>query len=467
MPPSGLHDELASALKRLLGSGQGPMTLLVAVSGGKDSMLLLSLLLDLAAEPHAALPQFTLEVATIDHRLRPFDAERELLAGYCRGRLPLHIHTLPDGLPERARAAGTSLEEQARNERYEALTELARRRGAQFVILAHHANDQAETLLLNLLRGAGPAGLAGMPEVKQGLFLRPLLHITRTRIDQWVLQHQIPYVDDPTNSEEGFRRNRLRHNVVPAMEAIEPSAVTLMARAAENVRKSASEIALVGRLWLDQCLIHSDPQEIDLVRLLACPVPSWPLREAITRLSGAPPSAATLERCLDLIETTPTGRVPLGAGRWAIRDGQRLLLAPHLPAPPAHSDPVTIIAPGQYHLGDWTISVEEVDHSLFHQRLAATIEAGPLEIMLPKAALPLTLRYASVGERMTPWGMEGTALLMDLLAHKKIPAGQRSSWPLLCSTSQEPLWLVGVRRSALFPASPGSPALLLRASREP
>ena len=158
-----------------------------------------------------------------------------------------------------ARRARESLEDVARRVRHAALDAMARAAGASAVMLAHHQDDQAETLLLQLLRGAGPRGLAAMAPVEQadGLaWLRPLLGVPRGAIDDYVVREHVAYVDDDSNARRVHRRNALRLDVVPALRALAPGYPATLARAATHQAEAA--MLLHDLAALDAAPFHAD-----------------------------------------------------------------------------------------------------------------------------------------------------------------------------------------------------------------
>ncbi|HEX7329240.1 MAG TPA: tRNA lysidine(34) synthetase TilS [Casimicrobiaceae bacterium] len=255
---SGLRACVASALRR---AGLEGARIAVALSGGRDS----SALLDAAAELRGEL-RFDLVAFHVHHGL---SAHADAWADLCRANcaalgVPLDIRRL-----DLARKSPAGIEAAARNGRYEALAELARTHAIDAVLLAHHADDQAETVLLQLLRGSGPRGLAAMPvstadrggvsTADRGVrWLRPLLEVPREAIDACVEARALRYVDDDSNADARHRRNALRGSVVPALRAIAPGYPRTLVRAA---RLQADAAALLDDLAAidarDACDGHS------------------------------------------------------------------------------------------------------------------------------------------------------------------------------------------------------------------
>ena len=278
----------------------------------------------------AEVSGWNLEVICVDHGLRPFDQERHVVASACKATgTPLHLEALPEGLAMRAKEAGRSLEEQGRLERYEVLRRCAASRQARVVFLAHHADDQAETLLLNLLRGTGPTGLAGMPWTRDGLFARPLLNVRRTQLRDYAAEHHVTYVEDPTNEQTDFRRNRIRAEVLPLLQAIEPAAVVLLGRTARLAQQDEAVRQVLVAQWRPQVVAEETPTPCFYVAALKnCPVASWLVRSELARFTGYAPSEVSLERFMSLLEASEVKRVPLGRRYWALREGPIIRIRP-------------------------------------------------------------------------------------------------------------------------------------------
>lgn len=234
---------------------EGPCHVGVAVSGGLDSTALLHCVVALARR-HPALRVHALHV---NHGLQDdADAWQRRVAEQChrwsRPQAPLSFHAARlQGRPGR----GESVEAWARQHRYEALARLARQQGCDIVLLAQHLDDQAETVLLQALRGAGPAGLAGMAacRLREGiLWVRPWLAQPRSAIEAYARRHRLGFVDDPSNASTRFARNRLRHEVLPALRESFPDAVTALAAVARRAAEAAEVLAAMAAHDAGHCL---------------------------------------------------------------------------------------------------------------------------------------------------------------------------------------------------------------------
>lgn len=205
-------------------------TILCAVSGGRDSMALLHVLLELGKHDG-----FAVAAAHYNHRLRESAARDESLVREHCASLGLPFFTGCGDVRECAKTHGTSIENAARIMRYEFLQNTARECGADYIATAHHRQDNAETLLLHLLRGSGLNGLGGIAPVR-GNIIRPLLAADRADIESYIETLNIPYVEDETNQDTVYTRNRVRLELLPLLEEIAPGSVRRMADTASRLR---------------------------------------------------------------------------------------------------------------------------------------------------------------------------------------------------------------------------------------
>ncbi len=204
---------------------------LCAVSGGADSMCLLHLLRAVAEDWG-----FTLQAAHFNHRLRGEDSlqDEEFVRTQCEAwGIPLLCERAD--VAAEAGKAGRGVEETARRLRYEFLERAAKQCGAGRIATAHTANDNAETMLFHLVRGAGLQGLTGIPP-KRGIVVRPLLACTRDEVEEYCAKNSVPHVEDATNQDQTFTRNYLRHTVLPALKQVNPRTVEHLADAAQHLR---------------------------------------------------------------------------------------------------------------------------------------------------------------------------------------------------------------------------------------
>ena len=200
--------------------------LLVGLSGGADSVCLLTVLHELGYKIGAAHCNFHL-------RGSESDRDETFVRNLC-GQMGIPLHVAQFQTADYAKEHGLSIEMAARELRYRWFTQLAQDTGAEGVCIAHHSDDQVETILLNMLRGTGLKGLLGMQR-KNGIFLRPLLGVSRNEILQYLDAIGQDYVTDSTNLEDDVQRNKLRLDVIPLLEKVTPAAKQNILRMADNL----------------------------------------------------------------------------------------------------------------------------------------------------------------------------------------------------------------------------------------
>ena len=242
--------DLAPARRFLEGMSGGakPTPVLCAVSGGMDSMCLLHLLTTWGRERN-----MTVTAAHFNHQLRGKESDRDeaFVRSWCEARNIPFVCGRGD-VRAYAEEMGQTLEEAARTLRYRFLEEQKQALGCTFVLTAHHADDNAETMLLNLLRGTGLRGLAGIPETR-GDIARPFLSVTRESLAAYAKENQVEYVEDSTNALDDVSRNLLRHKVLPVLRELNPKAVENMSRTAQQLRRDEEALGRMAEALLRRC----------------------------------------------------------------------------------------------------------------------------------------------------------------------------------------------------------------------
>ncbi|MFP5501441.1 MAG: tRNA lysidine(34) synthetase TilS, partial [Candidatus Sericytochromatia bacterium] len=410
--------------------------ILVGLSGGPDSVVLLHCLLRLG---------YAVGAAHLDHGWRPESAaEATEVASWCAAwGVPCALGR------QEAEPGGTgSLEADARQARYAFLASVARARGYSAIAVGHHQGDQAETMLFRLARGTGVSGLAGM-RPRRALpdgspLVRPLLGVSRARIEAARSAWELPALADPSNLDLDRPRNRLRHVVLPALEAVNPAATRHLADLAERVaeeealrEESTRRLAnLVSRM------VAPGLGEVDRQSLLALPPADRRrlLRHLVGRLGSGAWDAAALDAALGLAEAG--GEADL-AGGWRVAVEGRHLVVRGPWAPPA---PAALAGAGEQPTTPWGWRV----------RLSVGATAAPASSVLvrfDRGALPADLVWRTAEpdtDRFRPWGHQAEKTLRHFLARSHIPRHRHESLLVLASGT-EVVWVVGVRRGGLAP----------------
>lgn len=425
----------------LAGLALGPSRAAVAVSGGPDSLALLHLLTE-------AGPALGLELAVlhVDHGISPESSGVAARVAAVAAQLDVPYFA------ERLTLDAGISETQARTARWAALERLRRQAGADWIVTAHHLDDQAETVAMRALRGSGPAGLAGMA-LRDGHIIRPLLPFRRQELARYLRSVGLAAWDDPANREPRHDRSWIRNTLLPQLESRWPAVVTDLARAgADAGRWRQAWDAVLDQLPGLDLQLESDAISVAGGVLGDYDSPlGWAVARALARRAGAVISSGSAERMLRLARSGVSGRwVPLGNGWRASNAFGRLRIERPAAAPAAV---VLRDDAGRLSWGAWEF------------RLAR--EAAPAR--QPRRALTawfppdvLSVRGPVAGERMRPLGGTGHRPLVRLLQAERVPQGRRDAWPVVVRAG-EVVWMPGVCRSGAALPAPGEESLRIDA----
>lgn len=397
--------------------------ILVALSGGADSVALLLLLNEAREEGFLSL-----SAAHMDHGIRPESSDD---AEYCRilcQKLRIPYFQIRVDIPAAAQSCGKGLETVARKIRYEWLRKIRFETASDYIALAHHLDDQAETILMHLLRGAGPEGVCGMKKVSDDLW-RPLLDFRKSELMNYLHSKGISWREDATNQIADTPRNVLRLNVIPELEKSYPQAVRAIARYGES---AAIEDELFSRLtasFLDKNLKN----EV-CGKLLQLPNHCEPaiLRRAIRKICGTTLSNERLNAIVSLCQKA-RGKEDISVDLFAERGRCGIYF---LPKQPSIIPPENLSLCGTTHLKN--ICVIKADTCA-----PQPIQDNPMKQVLLRSALEgAVLRTRMEGDRIRPLGC-GEKLLSDYFIDKKIDRPLRDYTPLL-ARGKNILWVVGM-----------------------
>jgi tRNA(Ile)-lysidine synthase len=410
---------------------------LVAVSGGADSLALLDLLVA-SADQH----RLDLIAAHVDHGIGPASGEvaQRVRAAAERYRVRFEIERLFLG-PE-------ATETVAREHRYAALRRIARRSGARLIVTAHHADDQAETVLMRALRGSGPGGLAGM-QPRAGL-LRPLLPFRRDELAQYLHQQGVEAWADPANSDPRHLRSWLRSEVMPTLEARLPDLVANLGRTASQAgRNVAAWDALLGALPDLELVLG--PSGVSVAAHALARYDSAlaeALAAALARRAGCIAGPARAARLVQLAAAGRSGALaPLGDG-WVGEMAFGRLAVRQLPSDAPPGAPIPADA-ADVQWGRWRFRVARADAPERQARIGMTA-------WFP--AEPLSVRASRPGDRIRPLGGPGRRLLVRCFQEARVPRLSRSHWPVLVA-GESVVWVPGVCRAEALVPPAGSEAL--------
>jgi len=434
--------------------------IVVGISGGVDSMVLLHAMQEKGFAPIAA---------HFNHKLRDeSDQESEMVQTYC----------LDSGLPFRsgigdvrqfAGEGGYSIEEAARILRYKFLFEVAVTEMAGAVAVAHHADDQVETILMNLLRGAGTKGLSGMQVVsvpnawhESIPLVRPLLEVSKKELIDYQLEHRLPVIEDLSNRDEIYFRNKIRHTLVPQLEKLTPGFHRRLLQTAQILSAEDQALEYFCNIAWETCRHSQGASYIQLAReeLLNYPIAVQRriIRKALKNLrpNYLELSFLQVEAALDFVRT-PTRKSANWVAKVNLSQSPKLVVLStwetdvvknQFPQLKDHNH-IQIPDHGEISLGNgWFLIISPLDYSPA-QFDRTEIPGEDFLVWMDQSAIKgnAVLRPRQEGDMIKPLGMGGSSVkVSDMMINEKVPAPYREDWPLI-SAKDMILWVPGGRLS--------------------
>ena len=474
-----------TSVARVLEEGDvGGSTVILGVSGGVDSMCMMHLLAQ-----EAPARGLHLHVVHVHHGIRGADADAD--AAFVEGAardlgLPVTVRRVD--IPRLAKEAGASLEEAARQWRYAILAQEAQRLAARWVAVAHNADDQVETVLMHILRGTGLAGLRGMrpltwypllrlplvppderPQQEDLWLLRPLLYARRKDIAAWAEAHGIAYRFDLSNLDTTYFRNRLRHEILPLLEQVNPQVrqalfITAELAAADFELEQPLARAAWAAIFRGEDKGGADTRSPTWVRFDLAGWRALPLalrrailRDAIMYLNREIRDVgfAQVEAARAFLENRdmPAGSEWHFTAGLVVRREYTTFIVGEKGAQawdvPQITDEIPIAGPGQVDLGNgWGATVDVIPIEEVGQAWRRNPDPYTAYFDADTVAWPLRFRLRQEGDRIEPLGMAGKhPLVSEVMINRKVPRWARERWPLLVDARDRVLWIVGVRQA--------------------
>lgn len=417
-------------------------TVVLAVSGGPDSMVLLHVMERLKEEFNLQL-----QVVHVDHMFRGEQSKQEALMveQYTRS-LGLPVQVFHEDVPAAIKAAKASKQAVARTVRYRCLEQVAQEVGAHRIATGHHADDQAETVLLHMLRGSGLTGLQGILPVRQDKYIRPLLEATRQQIEQYCQQEQLPFAIDPSNASDVYLRNRVRNQVLPLLKSINPGIVEGLNRLSKIAQAEGDYLEKQTEKLVEtmvHCLAPGRYQLLveDLVATdlaLQRRIIRWLLARLRNQAENA--DFAEVESILSLARLKSSGQVlRFGRDIWVRRSYNQLIFGnteERLAKAYSYILPVPgrVIVPEAGVVIEASIRGEDWENPLNSGNVNQTKPTFLLD--LDKAGHLLVIRNRQSGDRFRPQGAAGGKKLKDFLIDQKIDRLERDRLPLIVKDGQ-------------------------------
>lgn len=418
-------------------------SVLVALSGGPDSVALLHMFCRLKGRYG-----ITLSAAHLDHGIRPgSSADREFCKDLCR-KLQIKFYSKKTNIPAISSKQKLSSEEAGRKTRYDYFEALSEKYGFTLIATGHTSDDNAETVIFNIARGSGLAGLAGIPP-KRGKIIRPLIEMTKKDIVNWLKKNKIAFKIDPSNRSLKYARNRIRHTIIPQLEELNSGAVGNILKLSRNI---SEDIELIDSLTVsayEDSLVRAGKSKIvlDLAKLNDYDIK---LRKNVVTRAFRGLSEGYYKLSFDAIsraEMIISGRSGagshLGDGIWIEKSKYHVSVF----RPPAKKTAVRLKVPGSTAIpfSDLLLRSEVYKRSEIRR-----LKTEPVHALLDKELIPGgTVRFWKNGDKIRPFGMRGRRLLSDIFSERGVPAFERGGIPLLVSGGSI-AWIAGVMISEDF-----------------
>jgi len=408
--------------------------IIIAVSGGKDSMTLLYSMCRIADGLNLKI-----NAVHINHHLRDnSNNDQILMEKFCK---QLKINFTLDHLNPATKLKGESPEAWARNHRYASLERTRKEIGADWIFTAHHGNDQIETILFHLSQGTGISGLRGIHD-NQGHILRPMLCFSRSDIDQYAAEMNIPWVDDSSNLDESIPRNNLRHNVIKPWERSNPDLVSAFHEISEHAKDANEALQFAANLLIPDIIKQKNDNlfSLDEEQLRAIPplLRTILLRELIG--TTEPWRRFTHNGLRTFVTNAKIGQIYRLPNSWQLLKDRRQFILNKTKV--KQKKPIVVYPNIKVNNGDfmfiWKTDIRL--ESVSDNRDTELIDANKINCQT------LTLRPWLPGDRFHPFGMIGTKKISDYLIDEKVDLfSKENQWVLL--DGGEIIWLCGHRIS--------------------
>jgi len=428
----------------------------VAFSGGGDSTALLHVLASMRSEL-----KIKLFACHLNHKLRGTEADGD--AQFCRGfaeRLGVPIYMKEMDIAGIATKRGWNIEEAGRIARTAFYHRAMRHFGADKTVTAHHMNDQAETFLINLLRGSGETGLGGIAPIRDGWLIRPLIKCPKSEIEKYLKENDISFRTDETNTDTTIIRNRIRLTLIPLLEKdYNPRIVNGLSQTADIIRGADELSAELADAFFRKIVNHAKDSvsiEKQLFAVLPIHLKRILIRNSFAQAAGSR-RRLTFEQVEDILNDVRAGakdsRISLPFGFEAEIREDKISILPSKKDDTEKGFELSFEIPGEIEIPDigrsWRVEIKDYTSSLLEESILNPL-IGIFDA--EKISSPVTVRNRRDGDRMQPLGMQGTKKLQDIFTDKKIPRRRREEFPVFTS-SAEIFWIPGIASGERFKVS--------------
>ena len=425
-------------------------SVLVAVSGGPDSVALVQILDTIAGDY-----SLHLAVAHLNHCLREGESDRdaEFVAALARNfDLPFYLEKKDVRAIQEHRRL--SPEEAARQVRYEFFDTVVSKDGFNKIAIGHHSDDNAELVLMNLLRGSGPLGLSGIAPVRDSKFVRPLIRLKRSQILDYISEKKLTFVTDTSNTDPAYRRNQIRLRLIPELKrSYNPAIVDSLNRSGEILQAEDQWMDEALEPLFNECVLNRTSHRISLaipgINGMDLAAARRIIRKAILSVKQDLRRITFLhvDAVIELAkQDRACGSLDLPGGIRVVKDAVALTIKKE-----SQPSRATIVEYRYTIAGEGITSIKEANAAIRlveieTDKVPGFKESGKLRAFFDRDCLqfPLVVRNFRPGDRFSPLGMEGTQKLKKYFGNNKIPAHQREKCPLLLSKDKI-IWVAGHR----------------------
>lgn len=443
-----LEEKVEAFLERHSFSLKGKK-IVVGVSGGPDSLALLHYL-----QAQKEKQELSIVVAHVDHMFRGEESFQDAMfvKEYCE---ELFIPFVMDqiNVPELMKQTGKSAETAGRQARYDFFAKVMKEHDYPYLALAHHGDDQIETILMRFTRGSTGKARAGIPfqrSFQNGMIFRPFLGLTKEEIEEYCEENRLVPRIDPSNKEEIYSRNRFRKVVLPFLKSENQQVHEQFQRFSEEMQSDEAYLQELTVQKMNTVMTTRNDQQItiDINLLLEMPIPlqrrgiqlilNYLYKERPSSLS-----AVHIDQVFSLINRQhPSGTLDFPNGLKVTRSYQDCHFQFNFDKPLSFL--FEMIDPGVFEIpGGGLIKMEYVESSFVHPSQYTAFFVREL------VSLPLFIRTRKTGDRMTLKGMSGTKKVKDIFIDHKIPLHERDTWPVITDQQGRILWLPGLKKSAI------------------
>jgi len=408
---------------------------LVGVSGGADSMCLLHILNELKDELG-----FSIAVATFNHKIRKESNEETKFVSNMAVKLGIPFFYNKKNIRKLAKMHSRSLEDMAREERFAFFLKIKQEEKYDKIALAHTMDDLAETTLIHLLKGTGVAGLIGIrPKSFQGI-IHPLIRITRKDVEAYIKLNKIPFRTDWTNFSLDYLRNRVRHQLIPLLASLSPEITQHILNLSLTLLEEEqfiNEISLKDKALL----FNKERYSLTIFNTL----PLFEKRRIIKLILGKYATFNRIERIVQFLSTGKSNKTNLYANLYIQRNKKEFWIEKASRLPFSLKKEYPIITPGITSIEKANIIIKT---EIIGNVKKSTLNNNKIVIDMDSVPLPLKIRFRKKGDKISL--KMGSKKIQDLFVDQKIDVKMRHKVPLLVSSKNEIIWVVGVRRSNLY-----------------